>query len=417
VSKVKKKIKRRNVLLLASVVVLSGAAVAYNYYTGQTTLTPYVVETGDLKEVVEATGAVESDNRRTVYAHQSGFVSALSLSAGDPVQAGDQLAILVSDDLYHSIQTAKANVSAAQSEYARASEQSDPLLAEIAETAVSSARLNVDRAQEALEDAKALYAAGAVSESEVKAAEFAASQAAVALTTAEKQLALQKKGVSGNLLKSISASITAAKSELARLQSMDGQRVITSEISGILTERWVEEGAFVMTGAPVAEVASIDSLKIVSNVVAKDLTKLSSGMKADIIYEGETIATGRILKIHPKLTTIVSDLGIAQKRVRVEISVENVKAGAMMLIGQDVDLQFIQSEKLGVVKVETDYVYEENGAHYVLVNEDGRLGKRAVELGIEGEIYYEIISGLTPGEQIVGEIDNAVNIGDRIVFE
>jgi len=420
VSKLKKKIKLRNLLLLAAGIILIGAGAAYNYMNSQIKLEPYVVIQGDLKEVVEASGTVASQNTLVIYAKQGGFVSELTFEVGSTVNAGDQVAVLSSEDLYYSIQTAQAQLSGARAQYAQAAEKRDPLLTSISETAVTSAQLNYDTAVKALADTQVLFNAGAVSQAEVDAATVAASHAEAALTTAKNQLSLQKKGTSGNLLRSISAGITAAQSELNRLKAMDGNRIIVTDQSGVMTERFVELGAFVAAGMPLAEISALDSLKIESDVVAKDIPKLTVGMKTDIYADGSLIAAGTISKIHPKLTEIMSNLGIVQKRVRVEIAIDNAAGapvdgtGSTLMLGQDVDVQFIMAEKKNVLLVETDYVYEDGDTSYILVNEDGKLAKRTVETGLKGELYYEILSGVTADEKIVGEIENTVEVGDRV---
>lgn len=419
----KKKIKLRNMLLLAAGIILIGAGAAYNYMNSQIKLEPYVVSQGDLKEVVEASGTVASQNATVIYAKQGGFVSELPFEVGDVVKAGDTVAVLSAEDLYYSIQTAQAQVNGARAQYAQAAEKSDPLLAKMAETAVESAQLNYDTAVKALEDTEVLYNAGAVSQAEVDAAAVAASHAEAALKTAQDQLALQKKGTSSNLLRSISAGITAAQSELNRLKAMDGNLIVVSGQSGVMTERYVELGTYVSPGMPLAEISSMDQLKVESDVVAKDVPRLSTGMKTDLYADGSPIATGTISKIYPKLTEIMSNLGIVQKRVRVEIAVDaaatggansGAAPGTSLMLGQDVDVQFILAEKKNVLLVESDYVYEEGDANYVLVIEDGKLAKRIVETGLLGELYYEILSGVTADEKIVGEIENTVNVGDRV---
>ena len=309
---------------------------------------------------------------------------------------------------------------------------------------MDTAQLNYDTTVKTLADTQALFDAGAVSQAELDGATLAVSHAEAALTTAKNQLALQKKGTSRNLLSSISAGITAAQSELNRLKAMDGNRTVVAGQSGVMTERFVDLGTYVAPGMPLAEVAAVDQLVIESDVVAKDVPSLSVGMKADLYADGSLITTGTLTKIHPKLTEIMSNLGIVQKRVRVEITVDDVSAAVQSLVGdrdlpngispvgdrdlpngatpgtlmlgQDVDVEFIQNEKKDVVLVETDYVYEDGpeGAHYVLVIEDGKLAMHPVEVGLQGELYYEIVSGLADGDQIVGEIENTVAVGDRV---
>jgi HlyD family secretion protein len=98
--------------------------------------------------------------------------------------------------------------------------------------------------------------------------------------------------------------------------------------------------------------------------------------------------------------------------VKVEIELDGQVTG--LLIGQDVGVKFILSEKKDVLLVDKDYVYEAGGQNYVLVNENGKLAQQQVKLGLTGETHHEVTSGLNAGDNIVGEIENTVEMGQRI---
>jgi HlyD family secretion protein len=412
VTTVKKRIRRRNIVLLAVLLVLAGIAVTVGYLNTQVELVSYEVQRGDVREVVESSGVIESTVRATIYSKQTGFVSEIYFEVGDPIQSGDAFAKITSDDVYYGIEAAKARVSGAKAEYYHAIEKSDSHQIAIGEAAVISARLTYEQAGKAANDATILFRSGAISSYELKAAEFERDQARLALTSAENQLALMKKGASSNLASALKSGVSAAETELKRLQSVSDDMVMAADVSGVLIERMINTGAFVTTGMPVAQIGDVDSLKVISDVLGKEVHKLSPGMLVEILMDDEPITTGRIVKIHPKLFEKVSELGILQKRVKVEIELDGQVTG--LLIGQDVGVKFILSEKKDVLLVDKDYVYEAGGQNYVLVNENGKLAQQQVKLGLTGETHHEVTSGLNAGDNIVGEIENTVEMGQRI---
>ena len=106
-----------------------------------------------------------------------------------------------------------------------------------------------------------------------------------------------------------------AQLDLARAQNMQSKArldelrinlantVITSPVNGFVSKRAVDPGAYVSQQTPVADVVDITRVRLVANVVEKDLKELETGNETRVqvdAFPGETF-TGRIARVSPVL--------------------------------------------------------------------------------------------------------------------
>ena len=99
------------------------------------------------------------------------------------------------------------------------------------------------------------------------------------------------------------AQTTQSKARLDELRINLANTVITSPVNGFVAKRNVDPGAFVSQKAPVADVVDITRVRLVANVVEKDLKELETGNSTRVevdAFPGETF-TGRIARVSPVL--------------------------------------------------------------------------------------------------------------------
>ena len=99
------------------------------------------------------------------------------------------------------------------------------------------------------------------------------------------------------------AQTTQSKARLDELRINLANTVITSPVNGFVAKRNVDPGAFVSQNAPVADVVDITRVRLVANVVEKDLKELETGNTTRVqvdAFPGETF-TGRIARVSPVL--------------------------------------------------------------------------------------------------------------------
>lgn len=191
---------------------------------------------------------------------------------------------------------------------------------------------------------------------------------------------------------------------------MKDDYVVVSQYDGILTEKFISEGDYVMPGSALFEVSDNSSKYVQAEVLDSDAITLEEGNDVDIIFE-DFIYKGRIKKIYPKAYNKVSDLGIVQKRIKIDIEI--LDTDTKLILGQEVDVDFIVKKLSDVIRVKKEYVYDSDTKHFVLLLSDGIIEEREVTLGLEGEDYYEIQSGLSAGEQVITNLSEDITIGTK----
>jgi len=107
----------------------------------------------------------------------------------------------------------------------------------------------------------------------------------------------------------------------------------------------------------------------------------------------------------------MSELGVVQQRIPIEImfneTVEN------MLPGYPVEVKIITAEKMALA-VPREAVFTVKNQDGVFIVKKRRAIFTPVEIGIEGEDYFEVLSGLVDGDLVIlnppKEIDDGVFI-------
>ena len=192
----------------------------------------------DVQRMVEAVGTLAPDEEVTVTGEVSGVVEAIAADLGDRVKAGQVLLRLDQREHRLKLERVEASFSAAQKALERTK----------AAALVSSA--NIERAKALLEDAKVnlkrfeeLFAEGAVSEREQDTArtQHDVAQAGLQAASAQHESDLQA-------VKNAQATVEEAQAALNLQKKALADTVIRSPISGVVKERLVSVGEFIVGG-------------------------------------------------------------------------------------------------------------------------------------------------------------------------
>jgi HlyD family secretion protein len=120
---------------------------------------------------------------------------------------------------------------------------------------------------------------------------------------------------------------------------------------------------------------------------------------------------GKVSKVHLKAQDYLSDLGITQKRVRVEITLSQEKTPRL---GSRVDVEITVDQKLNVLRVPDTAVFDFNDIPHVYLIENRKAKLREVSLGLEGEDYVEVLSGLEMEDEVILSPGNDISDNTRV---
>jgi RND family efflux transporter MFP subunit len=206
------------------------------------------------------------------------------------------------------------------------------------------------------------------------------------------------------------AQYQQAQARLDELKINLANTVIASPVSGFVGKRALDPGAWVTPNSSFISVVDIGIVRLVANVVEKDLRRITSGMKADVAvdaYPGEHF-TGRIAHVAPVLDP-------ATRTAQIEVEIEN--SSFRLKPGMYAKVSFVVEHKEQVLVVPANAVIDNAGKKGVYVPGEGDIAKfQPVTLGMSDPDEIEITSGVTEGMHVISTGAAALRDGDRIVL-
>ena len=185
---------------------------------------------------------------------------------------------------------------------------------------------------------------------------------------------------------------------------------VASPVDGYVGKRNVDPGAMVNTNTAIASVVDISRLRLVVNVVEKDLRLVNAGDVADVevdAYPGEKFS-GKIARVAPVLDPATRT---ATMEVEIPNSDHKLKPGMYARINLTVE------ERKGTLVAPKNAVIDfENKRGVWMPNDQKRATFVPVTLGIEGPLQIEILSGLKEGDRFVTTGAGAVRNNDQLVI-
>ena len=234
------------------------------------------------------------------------------------------------------------------------------VLAEIDKASLQQAQLQLLNQEVELERLRTLYEAGAVSKSDFDSIELAYN---VTKTQVE------------NLLENT---------------------VLCSPIDGVVTARNYDVGDMYAMSSPIYTVEQIKPVKLLVAVSESDYTKVKKGDSVEIIADAlpELIFNGKIEKIYPTVDA-------ATRTFNVEVVVPNNYSSLRPGMFARVTVDFGSNNNV-VIPDMAVVKQQGSGERFVYVlNADGTVTYKKVELGRRMGAEYEVLSGLEDGDKIV----------------
>ena len=397
------KIGKKKIIIAAVVaaVVLGGA-----YYasvmssTGGEDFVTEPVHKGNISKYLEENGEILSTNINTFYSDGMKKIKAINVEVGDMVKKGD---VLIEFDSTIDLEVERINkeIKVLEAIYSEAVKDVDFETLNGIKLQIQGLRNSLAIAREEYDKAVALYNENVMTKSDVNLAENTVLQLENQIAVLNNQYNQAAKGVSGNIRDQYEAQIESLAISLDILERNRDSYQLKSNFDGTVTELEGFEGSIPVMGSLILEVQDESSLAVYADFLVDEAAQLNEGMGVDIENEDLNLEINdlKISKIYPKAVSKVSELGIEQKRVKIKIDLDE-EIGSLTL-GSTVDVIVNTENRTGVLYVNKDAVYEKEGKDYVTVIEGGMEVEKEVEKGLETDDYFEIISGLSEGEELL----------------
>lgn len=409
----KKLFKKRNVIIFILVLIVGVAGYIGNDFAMRVSVEMYQVEIGAVEETFVEDGFIDAVKTSEIQAAISGTVEEVLKEVGDVVTKDDVLLLFDDEVILYQIEGLDAEIKALDFQLLEASKPADQERITNAGIAVSQAKGNKNKAKDDYENNLVLFNSGNLSQSALDQSKKLYDDALKAYNIAINESKLVNKGVSENIESQYQASIEALYAQKKILESQLEDYAVDAPMAGTVLSSHVKSGHYVMIGQPLYEIADLSQLKLVCEILEDDYHLIDRNNHVRL-YDKilDKYYDASISKIYPKSEASISDLGIKQNRVKIEVLPNEPLEG--YIVGQTLDIEFVIHEKPSVKRVPIDAVFKSKGEYYVFVVMNGMIEQKLVEVGIEGDDYYEILSGLESGDDIVKVITNDLEEGLKI---
>jgi HlyD family secretion protein len=338
-------------------------------------VTTAVATNQELATTIDLSGVLVPTQTADISSQIAGKVTSLGFQVGDAVKAGDVLMQLDTASLNAQLAQAEASLQSAQAAVGEAGNQA----------AVD--KISLDSAQKSYDRTKALFDAGAASQS-------ALDNATDALDTAQKQY----DNAAGPALDQAEAAVSTARANINSLDVQLSETTIKSPLDGVLSSRNVNVGEVVSPGVAVMSVVDASSLKLRSTVTQDTLPLLALGQEMDVVIDSFPN------RVYQGSVTTLGPIAVSTGEVfPIEVTIKN--DGHLMA---GLAAHASASVKASGIVVPSSAVVQSSGANYVFVIKDGVASKRLVSTGQGSDKDTLILKGLTAGEVVAVTNTNAL---------
>ena len=381
---------------LAPALLLSGCKQA-----AETTPTAVYVQTahagrGDISEQITADATLAPLAQAAIAPKVTAPVRKFYVQRGSHVKAGQLLATLENSDLAAAALDNQGAYKAAQGAYDIATGATVPEDKQKAELDLTQATANLNLARSIVESRTQLFAQGAIPGRDLDTAKAAMVQAEAAHALAQQHLAAVQKISQKAAVESAQGQLTSAKGKYEGAQAQLSYTEIRSPIAGVVTDRPLFAGETAAAGAPVVTVMDTSALLAKLHISQIQAQQLTLGAPASISVAGLPDP------VPAKVSLISPALDPGSTTVEIWLRVENKKGTLKAGTPVHATITGRTATNALLLPAEAIQTGPDGESKFVLVvTPEGAAAKRPVTLGIRNPDTDQILSGISPADNVI----------------
>jgi len=357
------------IVLRASLLTVFAATMA-GCHSGESA-SPAVVQTMQARVVqsqqqqvplsIRSTGTVHARQTTVISAQVVGRIQQVLVREGDSVRAGQTLAVLDDAALRASVDQAQAGVKAAQEQQAAA--QTDAKLA----------ASTLDRYRQ---------------------------------LQAEKSVSPQEMDEASARLEAVRSQTDAARAQETGAHTMLGYTRLVAPFAGVVTARMADPGTLASPGVPLLQVDQAGALQLQATVDESAIATVRKGMKVQVAIDGASTAdiAGTVAEIDP-----AADPSSHSFTVKIDLP-----SSTQLRAGMYGTAEFANGVRQAIVIPRSAVVSRGSLVCAYVLDAQGIAQLRYLTLGAAQGDFVEVLSGVSPGEQLVDVPSDRDLSGKRI---
>jgi multidrug efflux pump subunit AcrA (membrane-fusion protein) len=348
-----------------------------------------------------ATGDITPMMQVDLFPRVSGYLEKIYVNLGDSVRQGQVIAQIDRSDFLQKVKEMDAKVAQARANLSELEAGSRPEELRQAEEAVRQAQSRFDNAKLQRERVEALFKRQVISKKEGDIAEMEYTVAEAQLTSSQQHLKLIKEGARQEVKEAGRAKLKEMEALLAQEQIRLQNTLIVAPFQGEVVRKYLDAGALVSSSTPIVNLVHTMTLKIVANVLERDIPLFKPGMRAKIQVEAypEKMFEGRVARAN-------IGLELSTRTLQAEIEIPN--SNRLLKPGMFARIEVVLLEKPEVLAIPSNAVIEEQGKRFVYVVQGNKAVRTPILTGIVQERFVEIKEGLKEGDQVVTRGQEAI---------
>lgn len=361
------------------------------------------VSEGEFNDYIRVTGQVQPMTTIQISPLEGGVVQEIVAEEGAKVKKGDVILVLSNESLDLQILNSEAELAEKENILRNTMISMEQQKLSVHQE-ILQLRVEVRRSRRAYESTKELYAEKLISKEEwLKAEEDY-------LLAKDKLELVESRAKQDSLYRSVeieqmTESLGNMRLNMRMIRKRKENLTVRAAIDGELGLLDVVLGQSIVAGTKVGQINNLDSYKVEAQIDEHYIDRVVAGLEASFERQSESYRAA-IRKVYPE----VRDGKFKADFKFIGEQPANIRAGQTYYL----NLQLGQSEE--AVLIPRGTFYQNTGGRwiYVVDQEEGKAVRRDIKIGRQNPQYYEVLSGLKPGEKVI--VSGYDNFGDNQVL-
>jgi HlyD family secretion protein len=356
----------------------------------------------DVVQSIVASGRVETPYRVGIGSQIVGTVARVPVAEGDRVKAGQVLIVLDAREAEALAKQAEVAVAQAEARLRQLRELQLP----VASQSLRQAEVNLENAKATHERNRRLFESGFIGRSALDESQRALDVAQTQVDSARKQVETARP--SGSDYAMAATALAQAQASLQAARARHAYTTIAAPRDGILIARDVEVGDVVQPGKSLMVLSPEGETQLVLQIDERNLSRLKIGQPA--LASADAYPNERF-----RAEVVYINPGVDPQRGTVEVKLRVADAPAYLRQDMTVSVDIEIERHANALALPADAVRDLGAAKpWVLEVNGSRTRRQDVTLGLRGEGWVEVRSGLEAGDLVVPAADTSVKPGRRV---